>query len=70
MAILAALKQLSENKNDAMCVVLLGLMKTKNFNTVLSIFRTLPPHVTEQSKCFQGNCHLNLQNRANIFGVF
>ena len=29
LAIWAALKQLSENKNDAMCVVLLRLIKTK-----------------------------------------
>ena len=31
-----ALKQLSQNKNDAMCVVLLRLIKIKNLNTVLS----------------------------------
>jgi len=36
LAMWAALKQLSENKNDAMCVVLLRLTKTKNFNMVLS----------------------------------
>ena len=35
-AVWAALKQVSENINDAMCVVLLRLMKTKNFNLVLS----------------------------------
>jgi len=35
----ATLKQLSENKNDAMCVVLLRLMKTKIFNMVLSFFQ-------------------------------
>jgi len=31
----AALKQLSENKNDAIAAVLLRLMKTKNFNMAL-----------------------------------
>jgi len=36
LAIWAAVKQLSENKNDAICVVLLRLMKTKNINMVLS----------------------------------
>jgi len=35
----AALKQLSENKNDAMCVVLLRRMKTKNFNMFLSFLQ-------------------------------
>jgi len=39
LAILAALKQLSENKNDVMCVVLPQLIKTKNFNMVLSFFQ-------------------------------
>ena len=36
LAIWAALKQLSENKNHAVCVVLLRLIKTKNFNMLLS----------------------------------
>jgi len=36
LAIWAALKQLSENKNDAMCIVLLRIMKRKNINMVLS----------------------------------
>jgi len=36
LGVWAALKQRSENKNNAMCVVLLRLMKTKNFNVVLS----------------------------------
>jgi len=36
VAIWAALKQRSENRNDAMCVVLLRLIKTKNFNMPLS----------------------------------
>jgi len=35
LAIWAAWKQLSEDKNHAMCVVLLRLMKTKNFNMLL-----------------------------------
>jgi len=35
-AVWAALKQLSENKNDAMHVVLLQLIKTKKFNMVVS----------------------------------
>jgi len=35
-AIWAALKQLSEDKNDAICVVLLRHMKTKKFNMLLS----------------------------------
>jgi len=36
LAIWAALKQLSENKNDAIGVVLLRLIKTKSFNMVSS----------------------------------
>jgi len=36
LAIWAALKQLSENKNDVIFVVLLRLMKTKNLNMLLS----------------------------------
>jgi len=36
LAIWAALKQLSEIKNNAFCVVFLRLMKTKHFNMVLS----------------------------------
>jgi len=39
LAIWAELKQLSENKNDAMCVVILRLMKTKKFNIFLSFFQ-------------------------------
>ena len=35
LAIWAELNQLSENKNDTMCVILLRLLKTKNFNMVL-----------------------------------
>jgi len=52
LTIWAALKQMSENKNDAMCVVLLRLLKTKNFNMVLS---------------FCQNCHLTWQNWAKFF---
>ena len=36
LATWAALKQLSENKNDIMCVVSLRVMKTKNLNMLLS----------------------------------
>jgi len=36
LTIWAALKQLSENKNDAMCAVFLRLKNKNNFNTVLS----------------------------------
>jgi len=36
LAIWAALKQLSEDKNDAMCVISLRRMKTKNLNKLLS----------------------------------
>jgi len=36
LAVWAALKQLSENKNNALCAVFLRHMKTKNFNMVLS----------------------------------
>jgi len=35
LVILVSLKQLSQNKNDAVCIVLLRLIKTKNFNMVL-----------------------------------
>ena len=38
LAMWAALKQLSENINDAMCIVSLRLTQTKNFNMVLSFF--------------------------------
>jgi len=53
LAIWAALKQLSEDKHDAMCVVLLRLMKTKNINMLLS---------------FCQHCHLTWQNWAKFFG--
>ena len=39
LSILAALKQLSENINDAICVVLLRLLNTKKFNMMLSYFQ-------------------------------
>ena len=52
LAIWAALKQLSEDKSDAMCVVLLRLMKTKNFNMLLSFFQ---------------HWHLTWQNWAKFF---
>jgi len=54
MEILAALKQLSENKNDAMCVVSLRLVKTNIFN--MELLSTLIPHLTELSKAFQAGC--------------
>jgi len=56
LAVWAALKQLSENENDAMCVVLLRILKTKNFNMLLSFLSTLPPHLIELSKVFQAVC--------------
>ena len=52
LTIWAALKQLSEDKNDAMCIVLLRLMKTKNFNMLLS---------------FCQHWHLTWQNWAKFF---
>jgi len=39
LAIWAALKQRSENTNKAMCLVLLRLIKTKNFKMLLSFFQ-------------------------------
>jgi len=46
----AALKQLSGNKNDAMCVVLLRLTKTKNLNMLPSFVNIgTSPDRTEQS---------------------
>ena len=66
LAIWAAVKQLSENENDAMCVVLLRILKTKNFNMVLSFLSTLPPHQTELSKIFQVVCFNFAQMKAYI----
>jgi len=51
LIIWAAQKQLSENKNDALRVVLLRLLKTKNFNMVLSFVK-----VATLSKVFQARC--------------
>ena len=51
LAIQAALKQLTENKNDAMCVVLLRLMK-KKFNMVLSFWQHC--HHGRQKDFFHG----------------
>ena len=39
LVIWAALKQLSETKNDAINVILLRLFKAKNFNMVLSLWQ-------------------------------
>jgi len=39
LAIWAALKLLSEHKDDAMCVVLLRLLKPKKFNMMLSFYQ-------------------------------
>jgi len=52
LAIWAALKQLSGNENDAMCVVSPRLIKTKNFNMMLS---------------FCQHWHLTWQNWAKFF---
>jgi len=50
LGIWAPLKQLSENKNDAMCIVLLRLMKTKNLNMAFSFVDVATsPGRTEQS---------------------
>jgi len=51
LAIWAALKQLSENENDAMYVVLLRLMK--KIQHISFLFSSLAPHLTEQSKVFR-----------------
>ena len=52
LPIWAALKQLSENENDARCVVSLQLVKTKNFNMALS---------------FCQQCRLTWQTWATVF---
>jgi len=50
-----------------MCVVLLRLIKTKKFNTVLSFCqRTLAPHLTELSKVFQAECFDFAQVKASV----
>jgi len=49
-SIWTALKQLSENENDAMCIVLLRLMKTKNFKWCFPFVNiATSPGRTEQS---------------------
>ena len=64
MAIWAALKQLSEDKNDA--VFLLRLMKTKKFNMLLSFCQHLAPHLTELSKDFQTGYFDFAQMKASV----
>jgi len=51
LGVWAALKHMSENKNDTMCIVLLRLMKTKNLNMALSFVNvaTSPGRTAEQS---------------------
>jgi len=66
LTISAALNQLSEKQNDAMCLFLPRLMETKNFNIVLSFLSTLPPHLTELSKGFQAECFNFAQREASI----
>ena len=63
MGVWTALKQLSENKNDAMCVVLLRLMKTK-FQRGAFLLSTLSPHLAELSKVFQAGCFILAQMKA------
>jgi len=63
LGVWAALKQLSENKNDAMCIVLLRLMKTK-FQRGAFLLSTLPPHLAELSKVFQAGCFNLAQMKA------
>jgi len=55
LAIWAALKKLVEVKNDAICVVLLRLLKTK-FQHAAFLLSTLAHHLTELSKVFQVGC--------------
>jgi len=64
LAIWAALKQLSEDKNDA--VVLLRLMKTKKFNMVLTFSQHLAPHLTELRKVFQTGYFDFAQMKASV----
>ena len=66
LAIWAALKQLSEDKNHAMCVVLLRLMKTKNFNMLLPFCQHW--HLTWQSwaKHFQAGYFNFAQMKASV----
>ena len=64
LAVWAALKQLAGNENDATCVVLLGLVKTKIFNMVL--LSTMASPLTEPSKVFQVGCFDSAQVRASV----
>jgi len=52
LGICAALKQLSENKNDAMCVVLLRLIKTKKLNMAPFVNTGTSPDNVFQARCF------------------
>jgi len=65
LGVWAALKQLSENKNDAICVVLLRLMKTK-FHRGAFLLSTSPPHLAELSKVFQAVCFNIAQMKACV----
>jgi len=58
LAIWAALKQLSENKNDAMFVASMRLRKTKSFNVATS------PDKTERN--FQAECFNFAQINASV----
>jgi len=49
-----------------MYVVLLRILKTKNFNMVLSFLSTLTPHLTELNKVFQAVCFNFAQMKAYI----
>jgi len=60
-----ALKQLSENKNIAMCVVLPRYMKNRNFNMLLFL-STLAPHLTELKNAFQTGCFNFAQTKSSV----
>jgi len=66
LAIWAALKQLSETKNDAMRIGLLRLLRTKNFIMVLYLLSTVLPHLIELSKVFQEGCFNFAQMKSSI----
>jgi len=61
----AALKQLSENVNDALCVFYCDLPKYK-FQHVAFLLSTLVPHLTELSKVFQAVCFNLAQMKASL----
>jgi len=66
LAIWAVLKQLSENKNDAICV-LLRLMKTKISACCFPSVNTgLAPHLTKLSKVFEAGCFDFAQVKASV----